>query len=545
MKERFLSGITVGFFISLPWLALMYAGQRIFGWIHVPFQLFKFLSWSLPGQVITLAIETLIKFVSFIGIGQTSTTGKLLEIALAYLLALVLLSLLSGLFAITFGNLNISWGVHGIIYGFILGLLTILLAYWNGLKGAKISPDILWLLATGILWGLDVAWGTNRYLSVITQPQDHNRKHIIGELAIGSAGLTAIFFGMGRWVNSGKESVETAQNPTTPELNQPQSTAVPTKAGFQSVPGTRQEITPIEDFYRVDINLLPPGDEDFLDSDDPFVQRLLQQGGETDLPADSYFLKVDGLVENPLTLSLADIKNFPAVDQYATLTCISNLVGGDLIGTTLFQGARLKDVLETAKLNPKAIDIKFTGVDGYTESLPVQAALDPETLLCYNMGNQPLTRAHGSPLRLYTPGRYGIKNPKWIIKIEAIDSDYKGFWQQRGWTEDGIIKTTSVIDAAQENSDGSVMAGGIAFSGERGIEGVELRVDDGGWVTAELDRPLSHLTWVLWRAELQLTPGEHTLTVRAIDATGEIQTEEKSGSQPEGATGYHSISITI
>jgi hypothetical protein len=233
------------------------------------------------------------------------------------------------------------------------------------------------------------------------------------------------------------------------------------------------------------------------------------------------------------------------VDQYATLTCISNLVGGDLIGTTLFQGARLKDVLESAQLNPNVIDIKFTGVDGYTESLPVQAALDPETLLCYKMGNQPLTRTHGSPLRLYTPGRYGIKNPKWIIKIEAVNNDYKGFWQQRGWTESGIIKTTSVIDTTKENSPGEVMAGGIAFSGDRGILSVELRVDDGDWKTAELDRPLSNLTWVLWRADLQLTPGEHVLAVRAIDATGEIQTDVRSGTQPNGATGYHSISITV
>jgi hypothetical protein len=545
MKERFIAGTTVGFFISLPWLALMSAGQHIFGWIHVPFQLFEFLSWSLPGQVITLAVETLIKFVTFIGIGQTSATGKLLEIALAYLLALVMLSLLSGLFNVTLGNLKTSWVMHGILYGLILGLVSILLASWNEPGEVKLSAEFIWLLAASMFWGLGLAWGADRYLSAITQHQDLNRKRVVAELAIGSAGLTAILVGTSRWLKAGNEPVEITQNPVTTEPIQPPPSAIPTKAGFQAVPGTRPEITPIEDFYRVDINLLPPGDEDFLDSDDPLIQRLRQQGGETDLPADSYFLKIDGLVENPLTLSLVDLQNFPMVDQYATLTCISNLVGGDLIGTTLFQGARLKDVLESAQLNPNVIDIKFTGVDGYTESLPVQAALDPETLLCYKMGNQPLTRTHGSPLRLYTPGRYGIKNPKWIIKIEAVNNDYKGFWQQRGWTESGIIKTTSVIDTTQENSPGEVMAGGIAFSGDRGILSVELRVDDGDWKTAELDRPLSNLTWVLWRADLQLTPGEHVLAVRAIDATGEIQTDVRSGTQPDGATGYHSISITV
>jgi hypothetical protein len=254
---------------------------------------------------------------------------------------------------------------------------------------------------------------------------------------------------------------------------------------------------------------------------------------------------VDGLVKNPLTLSLEDIKAYPMVEQYGTLTCISNPVGGDLIGTTLFQGARLKDILETAELDPGVFDIKFTAVDGYTESLPVEIALDQETLLCYSMGGQPLTKSHGSPLRVYTPGRYGIKNPKWIIKIEAVDSDFKGFWQQRGWTESGIVKSTSVIDSTQNDTNGKVLVGGIAFAGVRGIQTVELRVDDGEWTIAQLDRPLSHLTWVLWRAALELAPGEHILTVRAVDGEGNVQTANKSPSQPNGATGHHSLTISI
>jgi len=233
------------------------------------------------------------------------------------------------------------------------------------------------------------------------------------------------------------------------------------------------------------------------------------------------------------------------VDQYATLTCISNPIGGDLISTTLFQGARLKDILETAELDPSVIDIKFTGVDGYSESLPIEAALHPETLLCYSMGNQPLSKVHGAPLRLYTPGRFGIKNPKWIIKIEAIDSDYKGFWQQRGFTDNGIVQTSAVIDTTQDSSDDQVTIGGIAFAGAREIQRVELSIDEGEWTTAELNRPLSHLTWVIWRAALQLTPGEHRITVRAVDGNGDVQTEIKSSSHPDGVTGHHSIVITI
>jgi DMSO/TMAO reductase YedYZ molybdopterin-dependent catalytic subunit len=311
------------------------------------------------------------------------------------------------------------------------------------------------------------------------------------------------------------------------------------------VAGTRPEITPIADFYRVDINLLPPGDAAFLEGDDSLTQRLLAQGGETELPETGYRLQVGGLVERPLALSLADLKSYPMVEQYATLACISNPIGGDLISTTLFQGARLKDVLEDAGLLAEAADLKFTSVDGYTESLPIESALDPRTLLCYAMGGQPLTREHGFPLRLYTPDRFGMKNPKWIIKIEAVAEDYLGFWEQRGWSEDAWVQTTSVIDAIQDTGTRMVEVGGIAFAGARGIKQVELRIDEGEWIAAEMNRALSQLTWVLWKAQVELSPGRHRLTVRATDGSGVVQTEERSPTHPDGATGYHSRTITI
>jgi hypothetical protein len=325
----------------------------------------------------------------------------------------------------------------------------------------------------------------------------------------------------------------------------PSPTPPPTATGFVPVPGTRPEITPIQDYYRVDINIFPPDQSDFSGKTDSLTERLLAQGGDTEIPVDSYTLVVDGLVETPLALDLVAIKAFPKVDQYATLTCISNPVGGDLISTTLFQGARLKDVLERAGLKSEAIDLKFTGVDGYTESLPIEAALDPRTLLCYAMGNQPLTDKHGAPLRLYTPNRFGIKNPKWIMRIEAVNEDYLGYWQQRGWTEDGWVQLTSVIDVAQESGPGAVELGGIAFSGARGIERVEVSVDGATWLPAQLNRPLSPLTWVLWRVTLSLDAGRHEIAVRAVDGTGEVQSGEVSGAHPDGATGYFRKEITV
>jgi hypothetical protein len=507
--------------------------------------LFEYLTRVLPGGIISLGIEWLIELVTFFGLGQTAASGKIVEIAAAYLLALVVLSLFGGLYAVTLQKLKTSWGVRGITAGLILTAFTLWLANWSGWGSSTLVVSLTWLLITGLAWGLGLAWGVDRLLLSATEPTDVSRKRVLGELAVGSLVFSGLAVAFGRWVIPQNKSQEVAGISFTPQSTTIPPTGPPQSPGFEPVPGTRPEITPIEDFYRVDINLLPPGDAEFLDSSDPLVQRLLEQGGETDLPADSYILVVDGLVKNPLALSLDDLKTYPVVEHFATLECISNPVGGDLISTTLFQGVCLRDVLETAELDPSVFDIKFTCVDGYSESLPLEAALHPETILCHSMGNQPLTKSHGSPLRLYTPNRFGIKNPKWLIKIEAIDTDYLGFWQQRGWSESGIIKTTSVVDTIQTDSGIQAQVGGIAFAGARGIQGVEWWVDEGPWMTAEIDRPLSQLTWVLWRGLAELSPGEHKITVRAIDDSGEIQTEKESKTHPNGATGYHSKTITV
>jgi hypothetical protein len=138
-----------------------------------------------------------------------------------------------------------------------------------------------------------------------------------------------------------------------------------------------------------------------------------------------------------------------------------------------------------------------------------------------------------------------MKNPKWIIKIEAIDSDYSGFWEQRGWSEEAWVQTTSVIDTTVTDEANLTQVGGIAFAGARGIQSVELSVDEGPWKTVELDRPVSPLTWVIWRSSLDLAPGEHLITVRAIDGEGEAQIKERSPTHPSGATGYHTKTVTV
>lgn len=545
MKHKLFTGAAIGSLLGLPFLAILYAGQQIARLPLVPVDLFEWLTRLLPGGVVTLGLEGMINLLHALQLGPTASLGKAAEFALAYLVALLALAASGALYAVTLDRLNVHWLLRGGLAGFVLGGLVSLLAVWEGWGKSEGVIGSVWNLITCLGWGLGLAWSLDQVVPTLAGDQDAGRRRALGQLTIGSLAVTALAIGLGRWLSQRPQSLPVVQEMGNPTPSEPPPTPPPTQAGFSPVPGTRPEITPIEDFYRVDINLLPPSQEDLAQAADSLTERLRAQGGETDLPASGYVLEISGLVDQLLTLDLNAIKSFPKVEQYATLECISNPVGGDLISTTLFQGIRLKDVLERAGLQAPASNIKFTCVDGYTESLPIESALDPRTMLCFAMGNQPLSQEHGAPIRLYTPDRFGMKNPKWIIMIEAIADDYAGYWEQRGWSEQAWVQTTSVIDTLQIDGTHRTQVGGIAFAGARGIARVELGIDGDQWFPAEINRTLSPLTWVLWRATLDLPPGNHEVTVRAVDGRGEVQTIEKSGTHPDGATGLHSQSILV
>jgi DMSO/TMAO reductase YedYZ molybdopterin-dependent catalytic subunit len=278
-------------------------------------------------------------------------------------------------------------------------------------------------------------------------------------------------------------------------------------------------VTSNKDFYRVDINVAGP-------------PRLDEK---------TWKLEVSGLVDSPMSLSYDDVRAMPHVEQDATLQCISNPVGGTLIGSTRWTGVRLRDVLKLAKLKDGVVEIKFTCGDGYTESLPLQSALDERTLLTYAMNGEALTEGHGFPLRLWAPDRYGMKNSKWITHLEAISEPYDGYWEVRGWDKQAIVKTTSVIDTiATDRAQGDVVpVGGIAYSGARGVSKVEVSVDGGDWQVATLKDPISPLTWRLWRLDWKSTKGHHEFRVRAYDGQNAIQTDKVADLHPDGASGYH------
>ena len=233
--------------------------------------------------------------------------------------------------------------------------------------------------------------------------------------------------------------------------------------------------------------------------------------------------------------------------QFITLSCISNPVGGDLIGTTRWTGVSLQRLLPSLALQVGATQLKMRAADGFYEVVSLETIRsDERMMLTYQWDGAPLLPEHGFPLRIYIPDVYGMKQPKWIESIEITDHWEPGFWVDRGWDKDARMKATSVIDTVAIdmtiiNADHRrlVPIGGIAHAGARGVSKMELQIDDGPWQEAALRTPLSRLTWVVWRYEWPFDHGKHTFRVRCYEGNGEPQIATQSPVEPSGATGYH------
>lgn len=304
---------------------------------------------------------------------------------------------------------------------------------------------------------------------------------------------------------------------------------LPRNPEIAAITGITPEVTSIDEFYIMSKNLEDP----------------VSSFGVDDAVADgSWTLEISGHVERPLTLSMNDILRMPRTDQYVTMQCISNTIGGKLMSTALFSGVPLARILERAGVKPNAVKVAFSAPDEHHDSLSIEDAMRDDVLLAYAMNGETLSFDHGYPLRLHIPGIYGFKNVKWLTRIVVFESDYLGHWQQRGWTDSAIIHVTSRIDVIQPQGDKLLLAG-IAFGGNSGISKVEVRRQDGGeWTPVILHAPaIGHSTWVQWSGSLPFVPGESRYQVRAFDAAGKPQLERNSIQFPDGATGLHSVYV--
>ncbi len=360
---------------------------------------------------------------------------------------------------------------------------------------------------------------------------DPGRRHSL--LALGLLGVGALS-GVGGVVLSRLASSVSADReafvlprpgvaaPAVPPAVQPNGVALPSF------------ITPNADFYRIDTALTVP-----------------------QLAREEWQLRIHGMVDKEVLLRFDDLDRLGAVERVVTLTCVSNPIGGDLISNAAWTGYLTRDLLAMAGVHPDADMVLSTSIDGFTAGTPVEALTDDRgAMLAIGMNGVPLPTEHGYPARLVVPGLYGyVSATKWVVDLELTRFDRaEAYWTRLGWSPRGPIKTQSRIDVPRSGQDvprGPVTFGGVAWAQNRGVRSVEVRIDtpdgqEGRWQPADLGAAYSNDTWRLWSFRWEAAEtGLHTITVRATDDTGAVQTSEQADPVPDGATGWHNVTFAV
>jgi DMSO/TMAO reductase YedYZ molybdopterin-dependent catalytic subunit len=287
-----------------------------------------------------------------------------------------------------------------------------------------------------------------------------------------------------------------------------------------------------------------------ITSNDQFYVVSKNLFADPTVNGNSWNLMINGQVDSPFTLTYQELLAQRMKRQYESLMCVSNEVGGSYMSNALWEGIPLADLLQRAGVKVGATKVVFHAADDYTDSIHLTKALEPTTLLAVRMNGVTLPQEHGFPARMLVPGIYGMKHCKWLTRIEVVNYDFQGYWQQRGWSDAAPVRLTSRIDTPLDGT--SVAANrityiaGVAFSGNKGISEVDVSTDSGRtWQRATLKQPQSDLTWVLWELAWQPKAGSYSVIVRAIDLEGNVQDPTEEPPLPNGSSGYHSISVNV
>lgn len=543
-RPNLLWGALVGVTFTPLLIALFYIGERFASLPFLPLNFFDWIARNLPGELITFGIDTMVDLLIATGFGENldsaaKTAERLMGLGLFFGIGVVST-------AIFFLILNqIDWRkvsyIPGISYGLIFGAVIMLLAIPLSFA-SPVSPamKVLWSSILFVGFGAAVGWAYNQLAFPAVaikpktgdvEPQGIDRREFIVRVGGASATLTVVGAGLGALLggevgegsptNSGGENIAAAN---TSELPNAHSDVIP-------APGTRPELTPVADHYRIDI----------------------LSGGLPSIPED-WTLPITGLVANEADWSLEELMDMPSQSEYLTMSCISNRIAGSLISTTKWTGVSFKEILERVEPSEEAMAVKIVGYDDFDEYVDLELLRnDDRIMLAYHFDDQPLPLRNGFPLRIHIPNRYGMKQPKWIRSIEFVDAWEPGYWVRRSWSRDAIVNATSVIDTVAtddvySDDDGQMFVpmGGIAWAGDRAITAVEVKIDDGDWVAAEIREPLSGRAWSIWRYDWAFEEGNHTVQVRTYEADPEgqsdpvLQPTETRGTRPDGATGIHS-----
>jgi DMSO/TMAO reductase YedYZ molybdopterin-dependent catalytic subunit len=525
--------------LTIALTAVFYLAQQLFGTAMPAFDIMNFLIRNLPGDVITTGIDTMTDAILEIrGPENLDSAAKNAENVMAILNMLVIgtgAGVVIALILSAWRGARESFYALGAMLGLLAGVILALISSEYNFS-ATVDPGIssVWIIVACTFWGWALAMLLEQYsalpdegtvpaaipvgaaapLIAPASVQVLDRRQFLIRVGASTAAVTLVGAGLGALLatQDTEEEIATGLNLEPTSLDD----------ALEPAPGTRPEYTPLEDHYRIDINA----------------------GGAPRVQEDGYRMRLHGLVDEDIELSLDEIRAETQLVQFITLGCISNRVGGTLISTTRWTGTPMKNILAKAALKPEATHIKISSADRFYEIVAIADIMNDERImLAYEWDGIPLTMEHGFPLRIYLPNRYGMKQPKWITDMEFIDGWEPGYWVERGWSQEAMIQTTSVVDTIAVNDitpDNLIPVGGIAWAGARGISRVEVRVDDGEWETARMRAPLSETTWVLWRYDWEFTEGDHTFTVRCVDGDGTPQIAEEAGVRPDGATGYHS-----
>ncbi len=355
-------------------------------------------------------------------------------------------------------------------------------------------------------------------------PDDAHTRRAFGirvGLLVAAAGVLGV---LGRVVGRGRRHVEEVRG----LLRLPQVTRPATPDGVSAgVRGITRWMTPSDDFYRIHTAIVVPAIE----------------------PKD-WTLRIHGMVEREITLTYDDLLDRQFTEAWVTLSCVSNEVGGNLIGNAWWSGVLLAPILEEAGILPGADAVLQTSDDGWTCGTPLVALTDSRNaMLALAMNGRPLPIDHGFPVRTLVPGLYGyVSATKWLREMEVSTfADITAYWTERGWGELGPVKMSSRVDVPRSGEDvpaGEVVFGGVAWAQHTGISEVEFSVDGGAWRAADLALVPNEDTWVQWSGTTDVPPGDHIVRVRAVDKNGTVQTDVEQGVLPDGATGLHARDFT-